>query len=144
MKINNVSFGAQLVLDKSAEAFIKKQNPKEAHEFWFDMGILGQKTDVVEISNLTEHNTVKLDTQLNLSEDFYSVYSVPVASKYTADVDINGTKKHVIIESNPDYPTNLPLKQIYGVVYNHITKTKPVRTYMCDAGPSLKSYERKN
>lgn len=126
MQINNVSFGARLVMDKATAAFIEKQGNKNGEEsdFYREIRQLGSNNDVVEIKNLTKHrdSTLLKDAcWANGASNPNTVYlTKPTTTKYSADVSINGTLNKFNINVNKSLPIweTAPLKQLSSLIAN--------------------------
>ena len=116
MQINNVSFGAKLVLDKTTTAFTEQHNELEVAEFKKYIETLGKKSDTIEISNLAKHKVSELRTgAVSQYRDNEPLYIKPETTKYTADLKVNGVLNKVTINVNDSYPATLPLKQLAAI-----------------------------
>ena len=125
-KINNVSFGAKLILDEQSKAFIKKQEKKEGLNFYQAINGLGDCLDTVEISNLSKHRSSLMlkDEYVGANNKSYNVYMTkPRTIKYTADVKINNISNKYSIEIAKGVPiwSTLPLKQLVALISNEFS-----------------------
>ena len=125
-KINNVSFGAKLILDEQSKAFIKKQEKKEGLNFHKTIDALGDCTDTVEISNLSKHRSSLMlkDEYLGANNKSYNVYMTkPRTIKYTADVKINNISNKYSIEIGKGLPiwSTQPLRQLVALISNEFS-----------------------
>lgn len=125
-KINNVSFGAKLILDEQSNAFIKKQEKKEGFNFYQAINGLGDCLDTVEISNLSKHRSSLMlkDEYLGANNKCYNVYvTKPRTIKYTADVKINNISNKYSIEIGKGVPiwSTQPLRQLVALISNEFS-----------------------
>lgn len=125
-KINNVSFGAKLILDEQSNAFIKKQEKKEGFNFYQAIKGLGDCLDTVEISNLSKHRSSLMlkDEYVGANNKSYNVYMTkPRTIKYTADVKINNISNKYSIEIAKGVPiwSTQPLRQLVALISNEFS-----------------------
>ena len=125
-KINNVSFGAKLILDEQSKAFVKEHEKKERFNFYQAINGLGDCTDTVEISNLSKHRSSLMlkDEYLGANNKSYNVYMTkPRTIKYTADVKINNISNKYSIEIAKGVPiwSTQPLRQLVALISNEFS-----------------------
>lgn len=144
MQINSVSFGAKLLLDKPSKSFIAEHNKKEVNEFLSRIECLGNKKDVVEINNLAKHHSSNLLIDKSGYQYNDCIYMKPVITHYTADVKINGVLNKISIDASSENPTDLPLKQIAGIVYNELNDIRCGSNELCYDKKELRSYVKPN
>ena len=123
--INNVSFGAILVLDRATKSYIDNSMPHEKAEFdEFKKSIenIGTPDDIVEISNFTKHHA----SILTDDEKIYALYKL---NGYSADLKINGTLNKINIKDNCTR-FQFIWKQILQAIQSDIKNTKVAKSFI--------------
>ncbi len=128
MKINNVSFGAKLVLDSTTKSYIANSTPHEKAEFdEFKKAIedIGTPNDIIEINNFTKYHE-------SILTDDSKIYAIYKLNGYSADLKINGTLNKINIK---DGCTRFQFiwKRILQAIQSDIKNSKVAKNFICSS-----------